>query len=325
VTWVTGVLAEPEHPGYAGIADYCWHHFEVEDRKISAREYEDVRDILTVYRSDGKVYRRWWSLEAGAWDVCELAEQIDKERGGSGEVEDPVAVIYWMVEERKAELTNAKAQRTFDNGMLSEAEADQAVRFLALADEKREAVLMKAERPAASGGNGGKYRRTKREVSPAVLEEIAHMEYGDRRVAVYLMLEAGLRISEALDARWRDLDVEPGYLWVRRRKGGENELVPITVVLQVEIDLHRRVSGSAPDDMIAGGIRDQALRKWLNRQWDISPHQLRHTFACRLRHERGCDVREIQALLGHRSISSTTRYDTPRLGHLAAKMKGDNK
>jgi integrase/recombinase XerC len=137
---------------------------------------------------------------------------------------------------------------------------------------------------------------------------------------------AGLRISEALALTSGDLEAE--VLRVTG-KGGKVRLVPLIEAVRKSIDLYRELCPfkSWPEEPLFRGVRGGVLsprliqlrmvqlRGWLGLPPSATPHALRHSFATHLL-GRGGDLRAIQELLGHASLSTTQIYtavDTDRL------------
>ena len=130
---------------------------------------------------------------------------------------------------------------------------------------------------------------------------------------------AGLRISEAISLRPRDIDAERMVVRVAQGKGRKDRYVMLSPrLLQVLRDYWRRTRpagewlfpGLLPGRHISSEAVEQACHKARRRAGldkPITPHSLRHGFACHLL-ESGVDVRTIQLLLGHRSLSTTARY-----------------
>jgi integrase/recombinase XerD len=148
------------------------------------------------------------------------------------------------------------------------------------------------------------------------------------RALLELLYAAGLRISEALNLDREDLVLEAGYVRVIG-KGNKERLVPVG---EVALDwLARYLDEVRPAWLAAGSVdppRGGALfvsnrGHRLGRQaaWTIvkraardaglgdrvTPHTLRHSFATHLL-EGGADLRIVQELLGHASISTTQLY-----------------
>lgn len=151
-----------------------------------------------------------------------------------------------------------------------------------------------------------------------------------RDAAVLTMLYGcGLRISEALQIEAGDMDARSQRSLRIIGKGGKTRLVPL-LPAAVEAVMHYRklcpfhLDAEAPLFRGARGGRlnpaivQRAMRK-LRSALDLpetaTPHALRHSFATHLL-GRGADLREIQELLGHASLSTTQVYtavDTARL------------
>jgi integrase/recombinase XerC len=133
-----------------------------------------------------------------------------------------------------------------------------------------------------------------------------------------LLYGAGLRISEALALDWRDWPTAEAPLLVRG-KGGKQRLVPVLAVVRDAIEAWRRDVVTAPDAPIFPGVRSERLNPGVVQRLlrnfrrahglpeHTTPHALRHSFATHLL-RAGADLRAIQELLGHASLSTTQRY-----------------
>jgi integrase/recombinase XerC len=153
-----------------------------------------------------------------------------------------------------------------------------------------------------------------------------------RDVAVMLLLYgAGLRISEALGLARRDAPV-PGRDVVRiTGKGGKERLVPILPVTQNAVARYLALCPYplAPDAPLflgakGGPLSPRLIQLAMARARDAlilpetaTPHALRHSFATHLL-AAGADLRQIQELLGHASLSTTQVYTAVDREHLLA-------
>ena len=155
---------------------------------------------------------------------------------------------------------------------------------------------------------------------------------GGRDAAMIETLYAtGLRVSELVKLRLRDLNFDAGYL-MAVGKGRKERLVPVGEVgarrdPHLRRDVRAAFLGRArdrhalPDPPRAGddapGILEaaRALRGRGGIRKRISPHKLRHSFATHLV-ERGADLRAVQAMLGHADIGTTEIYTHVSRGHL---------
>lgn len=151
-----------------------------------------------------------------------------------------------------------------------------------------------------------------------------------RNAAVLALLYgSGLRISEALGLTGGDLTSPREETLRITGKGGKTRLVPVLPVVHKAAAEYRRLCPYhlSPDQPLFRGARGGALqpaiiqremqkmRSALNLPDTATPHALRHSFATHLL-ARGGDLRAIQELLGHASLSTTQVYtavDTSRL------------
>ncbi len=139
------------------------------------------------------------------------------------------------------------------------------------------------------------------------------------RALVELVYSAGLRSAEAVGLDLGDVDFEQELVHVRRGKGGKDRVVPLGEEAAYRLARYLRDSRPA----LARGAADALFLSTRGRRLDTSalrrlvphPHRLRHAFATHLL-EGGADLRTIQELLGHSSLSTTQVYshvDTRRL------------
>ena len=159
----------------------------------------------------------------------------------------------------------------------------------------------------------------------ADLEEIPWVAARDMAV-LSLCYGAGLRIAEALSLSKADLE---GSALRVTGKGGKTRLVPLLGVVREAIDRYLELCPFplAPSPPMFRGekggvlsprliqLRAEQLRGALGLPPTATPHALRHSFATHLL-GRGGDLRAIQELLGHASLSTTQIYtavDTERL------------
>jgi integrase/recombinase XerD len=118
----------------------------------------------------------------------------------------------------------------------------------------------------------------------------------------------GLRVSEALELRWGDIDFEGGYITVRAGKGAKGRRVPAPRQLLDHLKFYR----GRPEARVIGRTYSwawQAAREMGERALGkpVPPHVLRHTYATLLL-KRGVDVRTVQEVLGHASLATTAAY-----------------
>jgi integrase/recombinase XerD len=134
----------------------------------------------------------------------------------------------------------------------------------------------------------------------------------------------GLRVSEIITLKISDLFFEEGFVKITG-KGNKQRFVPIAKSTQKYIELykstirsHMTITKGFEDTlflnrrgkqltraMVFTIIKDLAVK--INLAKNISPHTLRHSFATHLL-ENGADLRSIQMMLGHESITTTEIY-----------------
>ena len=151
---------------------------------------------------------------------------------------------------------------------------------------------------------------------------------GARDAAVVTLLYGcGLRISEALSLTGRDLPLGSSLRIIG--KGGKERVVPVLPVARKAVDTYLRLCPHpmTPDEPVFRGARGGKLnqrliqkvtekaRMQLGLPSSATPHAMRHSFATHLL-SAGGDLRAIQELLGHASLSTTQAYTAVDQVHL---------
>jgi site-specific recombinase XerD len=131
------------------------------------------------------------------------------------------------------------------------------------------------------------------------------------RALVELVYSAGLRSAEAIGLDLGDVDFEQELVHVRKGKGSKDRVVPLgeEAAHLVSLYLHRarpRLVRGAENALFLSA-RGRRLDTSTLRRLVPHPHRLRHAFATHLL-EGGADLRTIQELLGHSSLSTTQMY-----------------
>ena len=142
------------------------------------------------------------------------------------------------------------------------------------------------------------------------------------RALLELLYSAGIRVGEAETLHCRDLDIASGVVRVMG-KGAKQRLVPVGGKALQAIRAYLSTRGirdplysDEPLFLNRRGTRltSRSMRRIVS-QWSqhiattrhVSPHVIRHTFATHML-DAGADLRSIQEMLGHASLSTTQRY-----------------
>ena len=154
--------------------------------------------------------------------------------------------------------------------------------------------------------------------------DLSKKEGHRNRAILETLYSCGLRVSELVNLRFSDLFFEEGFIRVIG-KGNKERLVPVSPSVEKEIgiyvDFYRKQQSVKPGNenviflnrrgakltrvMIFTIIKD--LSEAIGLTKNISPHTFRHSFATHLI-EGGANLRAIQEMLGHESITTTEIY-----------------
>lgn len=137
------------------------------------------------------------------------------------------------------------------------------------------------------------------------------------KLILQLYYSSGLRLSEAIMLRKKDIDFNENILWVRDGKGGKDRMTILSKKLSEQLKLYSKIK--TKDDFLFTNKQNnpysprtiqlamQKAKEKSDIQKDVHIHTLRHSFATHLL-ESGVDIRKIQELLGHADLSTTQIY-----------------
>ncbi len=143
------------------------------------------------------------------------------------------------------------------------------------------------------------------------------------RAMLELLYATGLRVSELVNLKLREVNLDSGYL-MTVGKGNKERLVPIGESARVQVAVYLDTVRLLLDPLrqnphfflsrLGGVMSRQAFWNIIKKRAEmaairknISPHTLRHSFATHLL-ENGADLRSVQIMLGHADLASTQIY-----------------
>lgn len=138
------------------------------------------------------------------------------------------------------------------------------------------------------------------------------------RALLLTAYSAGLRVSELVNLRVRDIDSGRMLIHIHEGKGGKDRMVPLSEVLLETLRSYYKqykpkdylFEGDKPGESYTTRSAQKIIKRaklWAGVKKKGSIHMLRHSYATHLL-ESGTDIRYIQELLGHNSIKTTLRY-----------------
>ena len=146
-----------------------------------------------------------------------------------------------------------------------------------------------------------------------LLESTSNIKH---KLIIKLLYGGGLRVSEIVNLKNRDINFEEGLIHIKMAKGKKDRFVKIPESISLELESYIKLNNSEilfPSNR--GGkltiksiqkiVQNSAKKAGIRKR--VYPHLLRHSFATHLL-EQGTDLRIIQKLLGHSNIKTTQIY-----------------
>jgi integrase/recombinase XerD len=149
-------------------------------------------------------------------------------------------------------------------------------------------------------------------------EEINKLIKATNNIKHKLMIQigysSGLRVSELINLKWADIDLNRNIIHIKKAKGKKDRIVMLSRKVKNSLDLldsetkyifvtnrNKKYSQRTIQKILENTAKKAGMRK------RVTPHTLRHSFATHLL-ENGTDIRYIRDLLGHSDISTTLIY-----------------
>ena len=135
------------------------------------------------------------------------------------------------------------------------------------------------------------------------------------RLIIKLLYSAGLRLSELINLKWKDIDFERNLIQVKSAKGRKDRVTILSPKVKKDLKVltlnlvgnvfisnrNKKFTPSSIQKIISNASKKAGIKK------KVTPHTLRHSFATHLL-ENGTDIRYISDLLGHASTDTTMIY-----------------
>lgn len=161
------------------------------------------------------------------------------------------------------------------------------------------------------------------------LRAVIRTKYPNHLLEFEIALATGMRRSEMYRATWPNVDLEHNILTVPRSKHGETRHVTLNSSAKTMLEFLKEKSAGSEYVFLSMRNREPLTG---NRHWfedavknagvkDFTWHCLRHTFGSRLA-SRGIDLRKIQELMGHKTLTVTVRYTHLSQPDLLAAVEG---
>ena len=134
------------------------------------------------------------------------------------------------------------------------------------------------------------------------------------RLIVELLYSAGLRLSEVINLKVDDLDLQSSIGWVRKGKGRKDRLFIISKKIKHKLKQRVQLETKYVFPGRNGCLHPRTIQEIVKKagkkakiRKKVHPHMLRHSFATHLI-QNGYDVNSVQSLLGHSSSQTTMVY-----------------
>lgn len=148
-----------------------------------------------------------------------------------------------------------------------------------------------------------------------ILEMIENTENIKHKLVIQLLYSSGLRLSELINLKREDIDLQRNLINVKRGKGRKDRITLLSNNLKITL-LRYYNNENLNSKYLFQGRKGKYTKKSVQKILEnsgnkihkkVTPHMLRHSFATHLL-ESGTDIRYIQKLLGHSDLDTTMIY-----------------
>ncbi len=312
-------------------------------------EWDNLEELKEFYAKNGqprKVVFRQWEMENKQFlDFRKQLKEANKEYPHEKEFRELLAIRQYSRKTIKSYALSLRSaneyMKTKEKTVISEADKEQFHRyFMYLTEERKVSVstlriarfaieYYRSEIVCIPVKLDFAYGLRKKEHLPTIFSkwEIAKILNATNnlkhKLVLSLLYSAGLRLSEVIHLKVKDIDIRRKTVFVREGKGGKDRFTVLSDKLisdltifmdgRKETDIlfpsnqksdsgnEKSLSARTVQKILSNALTKSGIRK------QGTPHDLRHSFATHLL-ETGTDIHFIQKLLGHQNLSTTTIY-----------------